>query len=148
MFAYRTPFDRPRFDLVGWDDIFRGFDGIFREFDRQASVDSFGFARAELNEEPERFVLTVDVPGVTDKDVKIDFQKGVLTVSAERRPVPPEGYAARRRERGALNFSRSFALGDVADPDNTTAELKDGVLTVNIAKSKGSQKKSITVKAS
>lgn len=148
MFAYRTLFDRPQLDAFGWDDMFRNFDRLIREFDRQTTVDGFGYAAAELNEENDRFVLTVEVPGVTENDIKVDFQRGVLTVSAERKPKVPEGYKALRRERGTLSFSRSFMLGDAADPENTTATLKDGVLTVSIAKAKGNQKRAITVKAS
>lgn len=148
MFAYRSLFDRPEFNALGWDDIFRNFDRLVRDFDRQSSVDGFGYAAAELVEENDRYVLTVEVPGVTENDIKVDFQKGVLTVSAERKPKVPEGYSPRRRERGALGFSRSFLLGDAADPEATTATLKDGILTVSIAKSKGNQKRTITVKAS
>ena len=55
---------------------------------------------------------------------------------------------ARRRERSALQFSRSFLLGDQVDAEKTNAEIKDGVLTVNIGKSQAVQKRSIPIKAS
>jgi len=150
MFAYRSLFDRPRFDtrFDTMDEVFRGFDRMLREMERPGAVDSYGYAPADLTEEADRFVLTVDVPGVTEKDVKVDFQEGVLSVTAKRVPVQPEGYASRRKERGVLEFSRSFVLGEIADPERTTAALKDGVLTVSIPKSKGTQKRSIVVKAS
>ena len=146
MFEYRSLFDRRA--PVGWEEVFRGFDQMLREFDRDLPLTSFGSAPAEFTEEGDRFVLKVEIPGVADKDVHVDMNQGVLTVSAERAVEAPEGYTARRRERSDVRFSRSYALGDRVDPELTTAELKDGVLTVSLTKSKRAQKKSITVKAS
>jgi HSP20 family protein len=146
MFEYRSLFDRR--DPLGWEDLFRGFDQIVREFDRDLPLTSFGSAPAELTEEDGRFVLKVEVPGVPEKDIHVDLNQGVLTVSAERKVEAPAGYNVRRRERSDMRFSRSYALGDRVDPEQTTAEVKDGVLTVSLAKSTKAQKKSITVKAS
>jgi HSP20 family molecular chaperone IbpA len=148
MFEYRGLLDRSRRDPLAWDDLFRGFDMLFRESDREAPLSSFGRAVSALREEAERFVLEVEVPGLTDKDVKVDLHDGVLTVTAERSVEPPPAYKALRRERSAVRFSRSFTLGDRVDPERTTAEIKDGVLTVGIAKAAGVQKKSIPIKVS
>jgi len=148
MFEYRGLLDRPRQDLFAWGDLLRGFDQIFRELDQEGPITSFGHVPSQLTEEDERFVLKVEVPGLTEKDVHVVLEGGILTVSAERSVEPPEGYTVRRRERSALRFSRSFALGDRVDPEKTTAEIKDGVLTVGIAKSSRVQKKSIPVKVS
>ncbi len=147
MFEYRSFLDRPLTDPFGWDDVFRGFDRILREADRDIGLASTGYAAAGFEEENDRFVLRVEVPGVTEKDVHVDFHDGVLTVSAERQVTEPEGFAVRRRERGAQKFSRSYAFGERADAEKTTAELKDGVLTVSIAKAAVAQKKNIAVKA-
>lgn len=138
-------YDRFRRDPLGFDEFFRGFDRIFRELDPGAPISSFGAASAALTEEDDKFVLRVDVPGVADADVKVELNDGALTVSAERPVEVPEGFKARRRERSALRFSRSFVLGDRVDPEKTMAEVKDGVLTVSIGKSKAIQKKNIPV---
>ena len=45
----------------------------------------------------------------------------------------PDGYTPRRRERSATRFSQSFVLGNKVDPEKTTAEMKDGLLTISIA---------------
>jgi HSP20 family protein len=148
MFEYRGVLDRPARDPLGWEGLFRGFDQMFREFERELPLTSFGSVPAEITEEPERFVLRVEVPGIPEKDVHVELHDGVLTVSAERAPDAPQGYALRRRERSALRFSRSYALGDHVDAEKTTAELKDGVLTVGLGKTTKVQKKSIPVKVS
>lgn len=147
MFEYRSVLDRPFTDPFGWNDVFRGFDRILREADRDIGLGSTGYAPAKFEEENDKFVLRVEVPGVAEKDVHVDFHDGVLTISAERRVTEPEGFTARRKERGAQKFSRSYALGERADAEKTTADLKDGVLTVSIAKAPVAQKKSIAVKA-
>ena len=148
MFEYRGLLDRPSRDAFGWDDMLRGFDQLFREFDRELPLTSFGAVPAEVREEPERFVLKVEIPGVADQDVHVELHDGVLTVSAERPADAPQGYKALRRERSALRFSRSYGFGDNVDPEKITAELRDGVLTVGLGKSQKVQKKSIPVRVS
>jgi len=148
MFEYRGLLSRPRQDPLGWGDMLRSFDQLLRELDTELPITSFGSVPSQVTEEDDRFVLKVDVPGLTEKDVHIELQDGVLTVSAERTVEPPAGYAVRRRERSPMRFSRSFALGDRIDAEKTTAEIKDGVLTVSIAKSSKVQRKSIPIKVS
>lgn len=148
---FNPVFDRSAYDPFRFDELFRGFDHFFREADRQRnlSIDSFGYVPAQMAEEDGRFVLTVEVPGLTEKDVRVDVQGGSLTVTAERAVAVPEGYKALRRERTGLKFSRNYLFGDDRiDAENTTAEIKDGVLTVSVAKAKTAQKKAIPVKTS
>ncbi|HVW27675.1 MAG TPA: Hsp20/alpha crystallin family protein [Polyangiaceae bacterium] len=148
MFEYRGVLDRPSRDALGWEGVFRGFDQLFREFERDLPLTSFGAVPAEVTEESERFVLKLEVPGLAEKDVHVEFHDGVLTISAERTVDAPQGYKTLRRERSALRFSRSYGFGDHVDPEKTTAELKDGVLTVGLGKSQKVQKKSIPVRVS
>jgi HSP20 family molecular chaperone IbpA len=143
MFEYRGLLERPPRDVF---DFVRGFDRFVKEIDRELT--SFGYAPSEVVEEDGRFVLRVETPGLTEKDIKVDLNGGVLTVSAERPVEAPKGYAVRRRERAETRFSRSFALGDKIDPEKTTAEVKDGVLTVSVPKAAGQQRRSIAIKAS
>lgn len=135
-------------DPFGWNELFRGFDRIFKELDHDVPLSSYGYAPSALTEEDDKFVLRVDAPGVAASDVKVELHDGMLTVTAERPVNVPSGYAPRRRERSQLRFSRSFVLGDRVDPEKTVAEFKDGILTVSIGKSQASQKKSIPVRVS
>lgn len=148
MFEYRGLLDRPSREALGWEGVFRGFDQLFRELERDVPLTSFGTVPAELTEEAERFVLNVEIPGIADKDVHVELHDGVLTVSAERTTDVPQGYKPLRRERTGMRFSRSYGFGDHVDPEKITAELKDGVLTVGLGKSQKGQKKSIPVRVS
>jgi HSP20 family molecular chaperone IbpA len=145
MFEYRGLLDRPPRDVFGWEDLFRGFDRFIRDVDRELT--SFGYAPSEMRQEDGAFVLRLEAPGLTEKDVKVDLNGGVLTVAAARTVEVPKGYEARRRERTETRFSRSFVLGDKIDPEKTTADMKDGVLTVKVPKAAGQQRRSISIKA-
>jgi HSP20 family protein len=147
MSEYRSLQTRPFYDPWGTWDFFRSFDRLVQELDRNEGLRSFGSApSARIEDEGERFVLKVDVPGVNEKDVEVDLHDGVLRVSARRSLSVPEKFEARRRERTDSSFARSYALGDKVDPEKTTAEIKDGILTVTIAKAPGAQKRTISVK--
>jgi HSP20 family protein len=146
MFEYRSVLDRPTADPFGWDDLFRGFDRLAREFDG-SRVESRAASTPSVVEEGDKFLLRVDVPGLSEKDVHVDLHDGILTITAERPVEPPKGYSVRRRERAPFQLSRSYAVGDAIDPEKTTAEIKDGVLTVSVGKAPAAQKKTITVKS-
>ena len=87
MFAYRSPLDRPLMGPLAWEELFRGFDWALRDLDRDGPLTSFGHAPSEINEEQERFVLRVEIPGMGQKDVNVALDNGVLTVSAEGKTV-------------------------------------------------------------
>ena len=147
MSEFRSLQTRPFYDPWGAWDLFRGFDALFQNVDRSEGLRSFGYApSARIEDAGDHFVLKVDVPGVNEKDINVDLHDGVLTVSAHRSLEAPQKFETRRRERADSSFARSYVLGDKVDPEKTMAEIKDGVLTVSIAKAPGAQKRTISVK--
>jgi HSP20 family protein len=89
----------------------------------------------DLVETDDQFVLRADLPGVTEDDVKIEFEDGTLTVSGERKAgheSKGEGYY--RVERAFGSFSRSLTLPQGVDPEAVTANFDHGVLEVRIPK--------------
>lgn len=89
----------------------------------------------DLVETDDRFVLRADLPGLTEDDVKVEFEDGTLTVSGERKSEHEskgEGYV--RVERAFGSFSRSLTLPQGVDPEAVTASFERGVLEVSIPK--------------
>src|ERR1044071_5654383 len=89
----------------------------------------------DLVETEESFVLRADLPGMTEDDVKIEFEDGTLTVSGERKAEHEsknEGYY--RVERAFGSFSRSLTLPQGVDPESVTAKFENGVLEVRVPK--------------
>ena len=88
---------------------------------------------ADLCETADRYVLTLEVPGLTRADIDLSFRDQTLTVKGERPGGEcPQRY--QRLERGHGAFARAFSFGPDVDPDGITAEMADGVLTVTIPK--------------
>jgi len=92
-------------------------------------------------------VISADVPGMTESDLKLEIDQDVLTLSGERKSDAPEGYAVHRRERAPVKFSRSVALPCKVDPEKASATLKDGVLTLTLTKSPDARPRQIAVKS-
>jgi HSP20 family protein len=89
----------------------------------------------DLVETDESFVLRADLPGLSEEDIKIEFEDGTLTVSGERKAEHEskgEGYY--RVERAFGSFSRSLTLPQGVDPEAVTATVDRGVLEVRIPK--------------
>lgn len=88
------------------------------------------YPATDIKEEPEQYVITVDVPGVKREDIIIHMEEGVLTIKGETHKEEKEeakGYVRQERVRGA--FCRRFSLPEV-DPEGINAKFKDGVLTI------------------
>ncbi len=89
----------------------------------------------DLVESVDHFVLRADLPGMSEEDIKIEFEDGTLTVSGERRAEHEEreeGYYRVERAFGA--FSRSLTLPKGIDAEGVTANFDRGVLEVRIPK--------------
>ena len=89
----------------------------------------------DLVETDDHFVLRADLPGMSEDDVKIEFEDGTLTVSGERKTEHEsqnEGYY--RVERAFGGFSRTLTLPKGIDAEGVTASFDRGVLEVRIPK--------------
>jgi HSP20 family protein len=98
--------------------------------DRTSSVPALN-----IKENEKSYVLELAVPGIDRKDLKIDINDDVLTISSEIKNESEEnrdGY--RRKEFSYSSFSRSFYIPENANTEKIEASYKDGVLTVGIPK--------------
>jgi HSP20 family protein len=89
----------------------------------------------DIYETEDSYVLTAELPGVEQPDIKIEVAGAELTIKGERRYQPPcteENYHRLETARG--RFLRTFSLPDKLDSEAITANLKDGVLEVRLPK--------------
>jgi HSP20 family protein len=133
---------RRRMDRV-WDGSDPSWDGATS---RSRSFSSSIFPRINVYDGGANLVLKADVPGLSEKDVQVTLNEGGLSISGERRVAPPEGYSAHRQERSHVKFSRSLELPCKVNPEQTTAVVKNGVLTITLAKAAEAQPRQITVR--
>jgi HSP20 family protein len=102
----------------------------------------------DIKEEPDRFVILADIPGVKPEDIDVNMEDGVLTIKGEKQSeskTEENGY--KRVERTFGTFYRRFSLPDTADPEGITAKTKHGVLELVIPKREAAQPKKIKVEA-
>jgi HSP20 family protein len=89
----------------------------------------------DLVETEDSFVLTADLPGLSEADVNIEVEDNVLTVSGERKSEHEDrkgGYY--RVERSYGSFRRSLTLPEGVDPEAVKATFDKGVLEVTVPK--------------
>ena len=88
-----------------------------------------------IREDDKNYVLDFAIPGFDKKDLKIDMNEDVLTISSEVKNESEEnkdGY--KRKEFSYSAFSRSFYIPENVDREKIGANYKDGVLTVSLPK--------------
>ncbi len=104
----------------------------------------------DIRESAESYHIDVEVPAVASEDLSVTVAEGVLRVSGERRSaVSDDGHnRTHRTERRYGRFERSFSLPEDADPEAISAESRDGVLYLSIAKRVPEVAKKIDVKVS
>ena len=103
--------------------------------------------KCDIYELDNNYNLELDMPGFTKDDIKIEFNKGTLTISADKKVENEEKEDKKyiRRERFYGKVSRSFYLGDIEE-ENIKAEFKDGTLKITVPKKEETSKKVIEVK--
>ncbi|MGN6512094.1 MAG: Hsp20/alpha crystallin family protein [Lysobacteraceae bacterium] len=118
-----------------FDRLFEGTPFDLRHRDESSVVTSQWAPPVDIREEPDRFVLHADIPGVEPEDIEVHMDRGMLAIKGERRVGQhrDEGRYA-RVERMHGQFHRRFALPDSADPDRISASGRNGVLEVVIPK--------------
>ncbi|MGZ4975724.1 MAG: Hsp20/alpha crystallin family protein [Methylobacter sp.] len=100
----------------------------------------------DIKEEPDKFVIHADIPGVKPENIEVSMEAGVLTVKGEKETevkTEKEGY--KRVERTSGSFYRRFSLPDSADGEAINAKCKLGVLEIIIPKREAIKPKRINV---
>lgn len=89
----------------------------------------------DVHEEPERYTVHADLPGVDAKDIQVTADKGVLTIRGARRLETRENHKGfERLERITGDFLRQFSLPENARAEDIRARHTNGVLEVVIPK--------------
>ena len=95
-----------------------------------------------IKEDEKNYVLDLAIPGMDKKDLKIDINEDVLTISSEsknEKSEEREGY--KKKEFSYSSFCRSFYIPENVDRDKIEANYKDGILNVSLPKMKEEKNK-------
>jgi len=112
-----------------FEDVFAG-----RSEDKDLTASTWAPA-VDIFETESELVMTVEVPGIDEKDIEIKIEDNTLTLKGERKfekETKEENY--HRIERSYGSFYRAFTLPNSIDPDKIQAEHENGVLKITMAK--------------
>jgi HSP20 family protein len=148
---FRSPF----FNRDLTRDLFGDFDRLQREvdalFDLTPSIRGYGrggYPALNVGTTPEAVEIYAYAPGLDPAAIEVQLERGVLTISGERKPTRPEGDARTTlhlNERFDGRFRRVVSLPEDADPGAVSADYRDGVLHVTVKRREASRPRRIEV---
>jgi HSP20 family protein len=113
------------------------FSDVYNLLNDSVLSDKFAVRTPAVNiaETENEFEVELAVPGLKKEDFKINLEKNVLTVSAEKKAEEVnENKKFSKREYSYSSFARSFTLPQSADQNKIEADYTDGILKLTIAK--------------
>lgn len=112
-----------------WPSLYEPFQGM------RSRLAEWIAPAAEASVTDADYRISMELPGVAEDDIHLSVEDGVVTVRGEKkteREGKGETWFFSERQYGG--FSRSFRLPPDADEAAVSAEIKDGVLTISVAK--------------
>ena len=145
-------FDRDSF-LTPFDKMFdQMIEAQFPNVVQQVGVKPYqgsAYPKVNVYEYDDKIGLVAEIPGLKKKQLNIEVEDGVLTISGDKHNVWDDAKAKiLRRELKQSSFKRSFELGELLDGDNISASFTDGILSISIPKLEPEKPKKKSVKIS
>ena len=134
----------------GWTrEVDRMFNDFFTVPAQRTDVEADFAPRVNIKETKDDIRLTFELPGIDKKDIKVLVSDGNLVVSGERNfRGEQEDENSIRTEIRSGKFCRTFTLPDTVNADSVSADYKNGMLEVKLAKLEEVKPKEIEVKVS
>ena len=122
------------------------FDDVFGDVFEKANTDVM---KTDVKEVGDNYLLDIAVPGYDKENIKLELERGYLTVTATQNKednVEDKKEKYIRRERYYGKCSRTFYVGDNVTEEDVKANYKNGILTITVPKvSKIDNKKIIEI---
>jgi len=145
---YGTTVDRWDFRNLGdiQGEVNRLFDSFFGRPASTAAGERMWAPLADMYETKDDLFVTLELPGLTDKDVNVSINGDMLTVKGERRfehDLKDQSYY--RLERVYGKFERTMPLPIAVQGDRVKATYRDGVLEIRLPKVEAVKPKEIKI---
>lgn len=116
--------------------------------------------KADVIAKKDSYTLEMDLPGKSEKDISIELDRNVLTISsvkeestqtesktedADKSETPKEAAKYLLRERSICSFTRSFTLPEDVDGEKISAKVNNGILSVTMPRKPLSSPKRISI---
>ena len=129
------------------DEIDRLFDSVLSGVGQGVDRGSAWTPSVDVEETPDEFVVRADLPGLSQKDVKVSLLEDTLTIRGERKAEKEsKDRSFHRIERRYGSFERSFTFGIPVRGDAVSAVVRDGVLEIHVPKAEQAKVRDIEIK--
>jgi|SRR6266511_2440801 len=102
----------------------------------------------DVYETVDKFVVTVELPGIEPEDVEVSVEDSTLTIKGQReffyKDATEDSFQRIERRYGA--FSRTLSMPTTADTERVEASFNKGVLTIELLKREEAKPKKVTVR--
>ena len=123
------------------------WDGLLDNFFTDTPVWNTRTPAVDVREVEDEYLMEVELPGLTDKDIELNVEDNILTLSSKKEESKEEKKNVYLiRERRNLEFARTFVLPKDVDRDKIKGEFKNGLLVVSIHKKPEAKPRKIDVK--
>jgi len=110
------------------------FDDFLGNLPTQSALNNSLIA-VNIHESNDGFTIELNASGRNKEDFKINAEKGILTISYEKKKeTENKNYKTLRREFNIKNFKRSFYLDNKINVEEIKAKYENGVLSVFLPK--------------
>jgi len=126
---------------------FESLDRVFEDLFPLSGIGTTKLPAVDLKETEKEIILSVDLPGVDKKDIKLDLTEDSVAISCERNEAKEEkgkdGYHLKEQRYG--RYYRSFALPSAVKTKESKAVYKNGVLKLTLQKQNPSTSQHINI---
>ena len=91
------------------------------------------YMKTDIYEKDNKYILEIDLPGIKKENIKINYENGYLTISAEKNVLSSSPNTYVRRERFYGEIKRSFYIG-IKKETELKAKYSEGILTISFPK--------------
>jgi HSP20 family protein len=124
---------------------FPSFSGLGRSAEQPLTFSNF-MPPVDVYEDEHNITVHAELPGIEEKDLDINLENNVLTISGERKMENEEKKENFHRiERSYGRFTRSFTLPSTVDTEHINAAFENGILKVTIPKLEEAKPKQIKI---
>ncbi|MEX0321301.1 MAG: Hsp20/alpha crystallin family protein [Puniceicoccaceae bacterium] len=123
-----------------WTDLDRFLETTLPELANWNSLRFNNFGRSiplDVYETEGERVIRLELPGFKRKEIELELENSVLTVTAERKD---------KKSDSKVHMNRSISIGDDVDTEKVNAELSNGILEIHMPKQEQAKPRQITIK--
>jgi HSP20 family protein len=133
--------------LLFKNEFDRLFDSFFGD-SVMGSKDLYSISpKADIEETDLDYLVSVEVPGIDKKDLKVQIEDDKLTIKGEKKQskeVKESNYVCSERSYGS--FQRTFNLPTSVKSSDISAEYKDGIIKIKLPKAEEAKRKEVEIK--